>query len=176
MIDRPELPAYVVPGPSLYILQLFNGANVAELDLLQGVTQGLQFVQFEIAFFLSLLTGFREELEEFDKNLDFPHNEESFLIYQVSVNVLSFVAKCFSKLFIEASRLEIGNLQDRLHNTQEVVLRDVSGQLFSFHSFSFYDCSDLIPFALVDIIVLVHVLHTVCQSADCLFLFFSLRR
>ena len=174
MVDRPELHANVLSRSSLYILQLFNSANVAEFDLLQGITQGLQFIQFEITFSLIFLIGFGEELEEFDKNLYFPHDEESFLIYKISMDVCSLFAQCITQLFIKACRLEIRNLQDRLRNTQEVVLRDVSGQLFSFHSFSFNDCSDLIPFALIYVIVLVHVLHTVRQFVDCLFLFFSL--
>ena len=110
---------------------------------------------------LTLLFGFREELEKFDENVDVLHEEESFLIYDFSVNVLSFVTKSFTQFFIKACRLEIRNLQDRLHDSQEVVLWDMSGQLFSFHSLNFYDCSDLVPLALIYIVVLVHVLHTV---------------
>ena len=133
MIDCPELPVNVLSGPVLWGVYLFNGTNIAEFDLLQGITQGLKLIQFEIAVCLVLLIWFGEELEEFDEDLDVINDEESFLIYEISMNVLSCVAKSFTQLFIKACRLEIRNLQYRLRNSQEMVFRDVSGQLFSFN-------------------------------------------
>ena len=47
MIDSSELSMNVLSGLILSVFQLFNGANVAEFDLLQGITQGLEFIQLE---------------------------------------------------------------------------------------------------------------------------------
>ena len=91
------------------------------------------------------------------------------------MDVFGLVAESITKLFIQTSGLEVMNLKDRLRNPQEVLLWDVSGQLFSFLSISFDYCSNFLPFASVDVVVLVDVFHTVGQSADCLLLFFSLR-
>ena len=97
------------------------------------------------------------------------------MVDDVTMDVFGLVAESFPKLFIQTSGLEVMNPKDRLRNAQEVVLWDVGGQLFSFLSISFNDCSNFLPFASVDVVVLVNVFHTVRQSADCLLLFFSLR-
>ena len=96
------------------------------------------------------------------------------MVYDISMDVFRLVTESFSQLFIQASGLEVWNLEDGIRNTQEVVFWNMSGQLFSFHSISFNNHSNFLPFTCVDIVVLVHVLYAVCQSADCLLLFFSL--
>ena len=72
---------------------------------------------------------------EVDEDLNVAHQEDEILVYNVTMDMFSLVAESFTQLFIQTSRLEMWNLKDGFCNTQEVVLWDVSGQLFSFHRF-----------------------------------------
>ena len=44
MVDRPELPAVLLPRPRSALLRLVERAEVAEFNLLQGIAEGFQFV------------------------------------------------------------------------------------------------------------------------------------
>ena len=73
----------------------------------------------------------REELVDVDEELDVTSQEKGILFHKVTVYVLSLITKGDTQLIIQTRGLEVCDLQNRLSYAQEVILRNVAGQLFA---------------------------------------------